>query len=407
MGSLDAYVLTFNCGREVIKPSVFAPYLLSAATDKPGLLVLCLQEIAPIGYAYLGGSFVSPYFNAFRQAVKQAGNSYVNVIARNIGLTAIMVFAQDEIASDISWLQTGMVGVGVSETGNKGAVAVRVGYGTGDQATHMTFVSAHLAPMEDQLERRNQDYKDIVQRLVFVNEKKSPAEDEEDEDAPLLQGRMPHGGDIGLYDPNSHLFVAGDFNYRTSLQAPSEEDVKRFPQPTKDESDPRHFSHFLDHDQLQQQLKAGKTLHGLIEQPINFLPTYKYRYHGEIANDAEHEWKWASHRWPSWCDRILYSPSGIKPHSYTSLPLFGTSDHRPVALSLSVPLGSVSEAFDGRPAPFSIDPEWQSKRNAARQKEIMFGLVAYLGWTWEGNGLLLATTVGALGGWLIIRSMLA
>ena len=368
--------------------------------------MLCLQEIAPIGYAFLGGSFLSPYYNAFRQAVKLAGEGYVNIIARNVGLTAIMVFAKDDVASNIRWLQTGAVGVGVGEMGNKGAVGVRLGYDIGDDVMQITFVSAHLAPMEDQLARRNKDYQDIAKRLVFVRETKKPARDERDEDSPLLQGSTTGTGEAGIYLSTSHLLFAGDLNYRTSLLSPSAEDVKSFPQPTKNESDPTHFSHLLLDDQLTQELKAKKTLQHLIEEPINFAPTYKYHPQQDVATDDGQPWHWASHRWPSWCDRVLRSPTNILAHAYDSLPLFGTSDHRPVALSISIPLKKVHNAYSDASAPFTIDPSWRTRRDAARRKEIAYGLLAYLTWTYEGNALLLATTVGAVGGWLIIRSML-
>lgn len=404
MSSLDVYVLTFNCGRVPVQPKVFAPHLLDATSTTPDLLVLCLQEIAPIGYAFLGGSFLSPYFKAFRSAVKLAHDGYVNVIARNVGLTAIMVFAKEDVASDVSWIQTAGVGVGYNEMGNKGAVGVRIGYGSGEDVTQMTFVSAHLAPMEDQLERRNEDFRNIAERLVFKSDKTKPPP-EEHEEAPLLGDFAYDSGSTGIYQPSSHLFFAGDLNYRTSLIRPGPENVKSFPQPTKDSKDSKHFSQLLKEDQLTQQVKEGKTLHGLQEAPIDFLPTYKYHPKVDVADDHG-PWDWASHRWPSWCDRVLYSPTKIRVQSYQSLPLFGTSDHRPVALSASVPLGPVKNAFQDTSIPFSLDAGWKSRRNAARRMEIAFGLAAYLTWTYEGEGLLLASVIGAVGGWLILRSLL-
>lgn len=404
MSSLDVYVLTFNCGRVPIQPKDFAPHLLDAASTTPDLLVLCLQEIAPIAYAFLGGSFLAPYFKAFRSAVKLAHDGYVNVIARNVGLTAMMVFAKEDVASNIRWMQTAGVGVGYNELGNKGAVGVRLGYASGKDITQITFVSAHLAPMEDQLERRNEDFRNIAKRLVFESSQTKSTEDEHEE-VPLLENTSEVKAQTGIYEPTSHLFFAGDLNYRTSLLRPGPENVQSFPQPTKDSEDSKHFSHLLKEDQLTLQVKEGKTLHGLQEAPIDFLPTYKYHPKVEVADD-QGPWEWASHRWPSWCDRVLYSPTQIRVHSYQSLPLFGTSDHRPVALSATVPLVPVEDAYSDVSIPFSIDSQWREKRDAARRKEVMFGLLAYLTWTYEGEGLLLASTIGAVGGWLILRSLL-
>lgn len=421
MMALNLYLLTFNCGRALIQPDSFAPHLFQALkpnSSPPELLVLSLQELAPIGLSFLGGSFLTPYFNAFRKAVQLASTDrgYVNVITRNIGLTAIMVFARDDVADSINWLHTAEVGLGVAEMGNKGAVGIRLGYKTTEtEELLLTFVSAHLAPMEDGLEQRNEDYKHIVQRLVFVPDSSSKpiSRGEEREDAPLLQSPIPSNNqESGIYSSSSHLFFAGDLNYRTSSLQPSPLDAaEKFPQPTKDENDPKHFKHLLAEDQLTQEIKAGRTLHGLTEAPIEFPPTYKYDTDPDqaVTLDGKQNWKWARHRWPSWCDRIFFLSNDdvqVEPHNYTCLPLFATSDHRPVALTASVPLRSSKIADPVQKPPFSIDPQWRANRVAARRKELIVGIAAYLTLTREGNGLALATILGALGGWWIISSLL-
>ncbi|RMZ78631.1 hypothetical protein DV738_g3824, partial [Chaetothyriales sp. CBS 135597] len=392
MSSLSTYVVTFNCGRELIKPAVFATHLFDVASSPPDLVVLCLQEIAPIGYAFLARSLLSPYFNAFRDAVKLAGGAYVNVVAENVGLTAIMVFAKAETASNIKSLQTAGVGVGFAEMGNKGAVGVRLGYDVGDDLMLITFVSAHLAPFEGGLARRNLDYQHIVQRLVFAE--------------PLLKDGGPNDQTAaGLYLPSSHLIFAGDLNYRTSLQPPSPADWNSYPQPTQDKSDPAHFSHLLVGDQLTLELKSNRTLHHLVEERINFPPTYKLRPRQEVTLDGDQPWNWALHRWPSWCDRILRSPSKIQPLAYDSLPLFGTSDHRPVAFSMAIPLKAVGNALPDFAAPYEIDPTWKSRRQAARTRELALGTLAYLTWTYQGNAVLLAVAIACTSTWLILRSL--
>jgi hypothetical protein len=103
-------------------------------------------------------------------------------------------------------------------------------------------------------------------------------------------------------------------------------------------------------------------------------------------------------------------PAKIRVHKYNTLPLLATSDHRGVALSLSIPLKAVvtpnpSEDLRDVP-PFATDPEWKAKRDAARRKELAVGIAAYLTLTWEGNGLLLASVIGVLGSWLVLSSLL-
>ena len=422
MESLEACILTFNCGRKPIQPDIFAQHLwngLPTESDSAELLVICLQEIAPIGYSFLGGSFLTPYFNAFRQAVKLASKdtSYVNLITRNLGMTGIMIFVREDVVANLEWLQTAGVGVGVQGMGNKGAAAVRIGYRAEDDVLSFTFVSAHLAPMEDALDRRNQDYESIAKGLVFQSEStpKPISQDEETEDAPLLEG-LPESSSStsGMYS-TSYLFVGGDLNYRTSTTKPTDEDIKKFPTMSGDPADPRHYSYFRFKDQLTQQLQAHKTLQGMTEPPITFPPTYKYKE--STAPLGPEGWQWATHRWPSWCDRILYldlpstmSPAKINAHKYVALPLFTTSDHRGVALRVTLPLkaivtGNPSDDLRDVP-PFAIDANWKTKRDTARRKEIVVGIGAYLSLTWEGNGLLLATLIGIIGLWLVLSSLL-
>jgi hypothetical protein len=440
MEALNIYILTFNCARNVIQRERFAAHLfdvLPQSSPTPEVLVLSLQEIAPIAYAFLGGSFLVPYLDAFHAAVDLAAKKrwptddvkYVNLVTHHCGLTGIMVFVQSDMAGKVAWVETAEVGVGVLEMGNKGAVGARIGYCVaGDETVDLTFVAAHIAPMEDGLDRRNQDWKSIVERLIFSKpglHRPIDGEDDmsgHDEASALLQ--PPDGGRASsMFSSRSHLFVAGDLNYRTSDVAPTVVDRARFPQPVTDATDPTHHSHLLKHDQLTRERQARRTLHGLSEAPITFPPTYKYSEEAQQAarNGAElSTWKWSNHRWPSWCDRALYlelpswmsGADQIETRAYKSLPLFPTSDHQAVALSVSVPRQPIpppptdDDSTDVRLSPpFPVDPHWESRRTVARTKEVIVGGLAYLGLTWEGNGLLVATTLSILGGYFVLRSL--
>ena len=105
---------------------------------------------------------------------------------------------------------------------------------------------------------------------------------------------------------------------------------------------------------------------------------------------------------------------------YKALPLMASSDHRPVACSFSLNAEAIPEPskeeeegggggvkMDVRLAPpFGPNPLWMEQREAARTKEVVVGIGAFLGLTWEGRGILLAIVFGALGGWAVIRSLL-
>ena len=452
MDALDVYAVTFNCARELIDPKVLAshifdarPCISSGTCPPPDIILLSLQELAPIAYSFLGGSYLVPYFDRFRHAIELAvsdlGNGdakYKNIVTRNVGLTAIMVFVRQGHIQAVERIESGGVGVGLLEMGNKGAVGVRLGYSTGasnGEVIDLTFVAAHLAPMESGLERRNEDWMNIVRRLVFTpidqvaSRKTARPSSEDSEEAPLLPSAPDNHGmpTSGLYSATSHLLLAGDLNYRTSKIKPGPVNYESYPQPTEDKSDPKHYSELLKEDQLTQELKAGRTCHGLKEAPITFPPTYKYsdKQRARAGQEGQARWDWAKHRWPSWCDRILYLdipswmidaiPSAtITVHGYTALPVLLTSDHRPVAFSYSVPLRAIpppnGEHLGSDPRlspPASIDPTWRERRARARRTEIIVGILSYLSLTWEGNGLLLGTLVGAIGGWTVIRSLLA
>ncbi|MCJ1290437.1 hypothetical protein MMC34_001975 [Xylographa carneopallida] len=456
-------IVTYNCGRELLKPELFAQHLANKLQGRPppDLMVFSLQEIAPIAYAFLSGSFLVPYLDRIRYTVeflaKARGEApYVGLITRNVGMTVLMAFIRRDLLCNVRWMETGGVGVGVHEMGNKGAVGLRLGYGVEDETMEMTFVAAHLAPMEWALERRNKDWKNIVQGLVFTPVDKKAVQAvaaarrsqvRNSEDEPLLPGSVDNASTptSGIYTPVSHLFLAGDLNYRTSSSKPSPEDFPQYPQPALDKASSNHYSKLLQSDQLAVELKAQNTAHGLTEATINFPPTYKYSDAArEVAatneestiasasrdsrpscsSDEDEKWLWAKHRWPSWCDRILYLDippwmslqdltARIEIHKYTALPLMSTSDHRPVILSFSIPLRPIPPPHDEvadrdwrLDPPFPNDPQWRQRRRIARSKEIVVGLSAYLGLTWEGRGLLIALLIGALGGWAIIVSML-
>ncbi|KAI1972683.1 hypothetical protein LOZ51_001444 [Ophidiomyces ophidiicola] len=455
MESLGVYVLTFNCARNVIQPEAFAPHIFDALkaassisparTKAPEILAVALQEVAPIAYAFLGGSYLDPYYDALQRAVDLGASAlvsdhraqdaqYQHMLTKNIGMTALMVFARRDIVERIRYIQTAGVGVGVQEAGNKGAVGARIGYlverdGRNQRdeedddggVMEVTLVSAHLAPDESQWERRNEDWKNIAERLVF-EPRQAPEtvadatlSREDEEGVPLLgdTSSPPLKNSSAFYSPRSYLFVAGDFNYRTADGRPTPDDFKNFPRPTGDTANNiSQFADLLARDQLTRERQAGKTFTNFEESKITFAPSYKYsdEARGLASSDRNGHWKWAENRWPSWCDRILYlnhpsagASDGIDVHGYTSLPLLSTSDHRPVALSASIPLRVLPESSTYLP-PFEIDPDWDSRRAAARRKEVIVGAAAYLGLTWAGNGLLAATVLGGTAAYYALQA---
>lgn len=436
MAELNCHITTFNAGRTEIHIDYFASSLytsLKQASFPPDFIVLALQEIAPIGFSFLGGSLLAPYFSRFAEAVSRATKwksgedaDYEHVLTRNAGMTGIMVFARSGVKERIRWVEDADTGVGLWDMGNKGAVGVRVGL---DETT-LTFVAAHLAPMEDGCERRNEDWRRICENLVFepVESKtsSSPSNTANPERQPLLSNSNPNSDEPSqphdLFTPPSYIFFAGDLNYRTSDTQPNPSDFSDWPQPMSSPSDPTHWSKLLARDQLTREINAGKTLHHLSEAAITFPPTYKYSSRAQkLAEEAakahksendpldlgeiqEQVWLWAKHRVPSWCDRILYltsAPPNVE--SYTALPVQPTSDHRPVVLSCSVPRKPLEESQVINYPRYELEDGWKERRTQARRLEVAVGVGAYLGFTGQGQMVLGGTVAGIVFGYLVLQ----
>ncbi|KAF1849118.1 inositol 5-phosphatase-like protein [Cucurbitaria berberidis CBS 394.84] len=419
----ELYLLTFNCARALVDPQALAPSLFDAlpkAAPLPDLVAISLQEIAPIAYSFLGGSYLKPYFDRVTTTVQLAAHLHSNgseqlehIATRSLGMTALMIFAKPKFAERIQWIQSAGAGVGFSNMGNKGAIAMRVGLscpGT-DDLLHLTFAAAHLAPMESNVQPRNKDWENIVRNLVFVNGDESAYSSSEETPLLVSSGDKPADHN-GLFTAGNHVFFYGDLNYRTHDTPPGDEDYKSYPQPTASESSPLHYSQLLENDQLTRERQASRTLHGFEELPISFPPTYKYSTSHAVKSSDDERWEWSKHRYPSWCDRILYLPSlsssKFEPQIYTALPVQNTSDHRPVALSLRIddkPIPLDPDDIRSQP-PFPINPQWKARRDAARRWEIIVGILSYLTLTGKGNAILV-TGVGALLGSLWIAGWLS
>ncbi|KAI9694381.1 MAG: hypothetical protein M1820_008981 [Bogoriella megaspora] len=459
MSTLDLCILTFNCGRTLIDVSSFALLVLDPLFDSsaPDIVVLSLQEIAPIAYSFIGGTWLDPYLNSFVDALhitaqSHGGNTYENIVSKNVGMTALLVFVKADVVDKIKEVDVGGVGVGWLEMGNKGAVGTRLRWAGSeeDQDSYTTFVAAHLAPMEEKFERRNQDWENIIRNLVLTSERSVATSNSRpstsvvaEEQQPLLSSATSaSSSQHRIYDSSSYFFLAGDLNYRTRDTPPPPDAYKYYPRPTSDRSSPSHYSQYLTTDQLTRERLAGHTLQHLSEVPIDFPPTYKYEQpsHSEYSNElstartqdsangstvpdsllaarnAKHSpdpyatetWIWAKHRAPSWCDRILFFASpALKIGKYKAMPLLASSDHRAVVLSAKIEASSLNAGTEGKQSPFAINPNWKSQRDTARRRELIVGVIAYAATTIEGTMIVIAVGIGLFAGALALKKYFA
>jgi len=487
-----------------------------------------LQEVAPISYAFVGSWFLDRYLDRFGEALNLAAGRvlseegvsasvprsgiedgadtagsdqepligspsssaaspssqlnrrqhstksgpYTLVRARNVGMTAILLYVREP--KRVRKVEGAECGFGMAEMGNKGAVGLRVTWDSSrgseterrtGKTTELTFVAAHLAAMEWNVHKRNADWRAIVEGLIFEDPKhllssatEGPSlteeEDPSSDAAPLLPVSDPNTSQQlaklhshTIYSPTSYFFIAGDLNYRISSTAPTPDDI--FPSVTPTPEDP-HYSQFFARDQLTQERLAGRTLHGLSEAEVKFPPTYKVVVtNPDSPQGGEEEgvtWRFARHRWPAWCDRVLWldvppwvnsssrDKKKIVTKAYDALPVVRTSDHRAVFWRGEVPLlsteelapppppssiASTSSAAEGLRSrgighheqhreweddprvklPFTVDVHAWERRAAARQRELVVGLTALL-WSTREGALVLSTMVAlGLGGW--------
>ncbi|KAI0965009.1 Endonuclease/exonuclease/phosphatase [Xylaria arbuscula] len=478
--TVDVFILTFNAAKKLIEPSVFALHLRNAfaenAFDFPELVVVCLQEMAPLEHSFIGSYMINPYFQRWVAAVNLAANPptagprrdngvddvddmddegydpdgrddgcgtglspYTLVTSRNVGMTGILLFARDPAA--LQKLKSTEVGFGAGDMANKGAVGLRMLFSKPDadgrqRQTELTFVGTHLAAHEWNLERRNRNWASIVSGLLFEDPKKlrsvksvhptprpSPAGNDDEHEQLLSRDAEERAEekalhDITIYKPGSHLFVAGDLNYRISKTPPDDKSVF----PATDPVSPNHFSHFLALDQLAREKAAGRTLHGLAEPKIAFPPTYKLNVKSKADDSVS--WKWVENRWPSWCDRVLYldippwasrSPAGsdivMRTIAYNALPPVATSDHRAVFLRLEVPIiePSVLAPSDELYAssnddpriklPYAVDLESWDHRARVKKWEWVIGWSMLVSQSKQGIAVFTTLFLVGLGAW--------
>jgi hypothetical protein len=296
----------------------------------------------------------------------------------------------------------------------------------------ITVVAALLAPMEWNVPRRKWDFEHIVFDLVFetVPPPSSRAAtwesglssttvygepDSDDEAAkPLLASSVAKppsdttdsGSCSGIYDSDGLVLFAGDLNYRTSDTRPRLCDHSTFPQPADGAGAENDFLTLLKRDQLARERANGRVFQHFAEAPIAFPPTYKRRRRLlRRGARAEERWAWARHRWPSWCDRVLFLPSpAARVLGYAALPAQPTSDHRPVALALAVDAGARG-AGPRFAAPVPLNGHAAEERAAAKGREFAVGFLAYLALTPAGSAVLVGVVVGGLAFWHLMHRL--
>ncbi|KAH8873806.1 Type II inositol 1,4,5-trisphosphate 5-phosphatase [Schistosoma japonicum] len=229
------------------------------------------------------------------------GGGYVRV--RRVRLAGIMMIVyisakfsihlrHHEVSQQV--VPTGVLNV----MGNKGGVSLRLTIFN----TSLCFVNCHLAAGKEKLNRRNQDFKEIIRKMSLL--------------FPINPKYFPFPVTKSNFSIHDVIFVFGDLNYRiTGLDSDS---VRRL-------IHQNNFIGLLKNDELSKEFNSRKIFQGFREQKITFAPTYKFDINCQTYDSSE------KYRIPAYCDRIIWYGRGCVPIAYRSHPSYICSDHKPIS----------------------------------------------------------------------------
>ncbi|KAF1768783.1 hypothetical protein GCK72_000596 [Caenorhabditis remanei] len=256
------------------------------------------------------------------------GRTHFNVIG-SMRLVGIFVIVFQSVHSkvrvtdiNVKYVATG-ISVLVNKLGNKGGTAISMKMND----TWVCFVNAHFAAGNNELERRNQDFRDIYNDVVFY-----PRSQQEG-----LRDRPLEVPVMCLYD-HDVVFWFGDLNYRLNTDGKmSNEDVRRIASSEK-------FADLLQYCQLREQMTHGTVFKDFKEpDSLPFRPTYKYDCGTNTWDTSE------KGRVPAWTDRILtftkHSKVGLELiQPMESVETITISDHKPVRALFNLKVKKINES---------------------------------------------------------------
>ncbi|XP_022906082.2 type II inositol 1,4,5-trisphosphate 5-phosphatase [Onthophagus taurus] len=300
------FVGTWNVNGQLPPPNLMLKYWLAIEKEPPMLYAIGFQELDLSKEAFLFND--SPREAEWEKAVMASTHPDAKyrrlALIRLVGIQLIVLIHSDHYSHvkdvDSSTVGTGLLG----KMGNKGGVAVRIRL----YDTTLCFVCSHLAAHQDEVERRNQDYRDIVDRINF---RKPPQTIKE----------------------HDQLYWLGDLNYR--IMKFNGDDVKKLLYA-------KELDLLLKHDQLMLEQQKGKCFEGFLEAPIHFQPTYKYDLNSDHYDTSE------KGRAPAWTDRVLYRGKGIHPTVYRCHMELQTSDHKPISCVFKSEIAVIDETKQKR-----------------------------------------------------------
>lgn len=242
------------------------------------------REALPLHLAFVGltKALLDVHDTSIKSAIESAKSKekYTLMTKYITGGIALLVYTRDKtVTSNVRDVRVARAGTGPMFMSNKGAVAVRVVLDDLEESQRdhgeegevvFTFVCAHLAAHQHNIQRRNADWRSLVSRLVFSPDSSSKSPHFNPRETKPFQSSKG----LQIYD-TSFLCVLGDLNYRISTSTPKTLPLHVLSYRLHNELDTLAL-----HDQLRQEQDNGRTLHGLHEGEITFKPTYKFKVGG-------------------------------------------------------------------------------------------------------------------------------
>jgi len=321
-------------------------------TEEPNADVVCLgfQEVCQLTARRLiaDGQDWLDWRMWAEQGVEKAYAGQLELLSCNhlVGLL-IIVFVRKSLMEYVSRPMTCEVATGVGGVGgNKGAVCARMDIG----GTSVCFVNAHLAAGQEHYIERCQDYNTIIQKIRFVGGDMGDLDEDPTMSRTFHVGTPPSqrlksrrnsdvclretgGFSATMFGASDHDFTVwiGDTNSR--LHWPSKLGGMPINQAMEKVRD-RRIGELLLLDQLNLMRRDGHAFDGFEEHRIFFLPSYKWRPHGDALDMRSQK------HVPAWTDRILFrslTRPRLEVHRYDMYPDLKQSDHRPVFACISLP----------------------------------------------------------------------
>lgn len=271
---------------------------------RPDIQIVGLQE-AP---SYL---FAEPWTNNLSSTLNKRG--YILFKRHKLSGILLYIFVLREIILRTRDFETESVKTGFGGLlGNKGGVSLRFTL----NGNPICVVNSHLAPHQEQLKQRIDDYHSILNGTKFLVDSRTP-------------GIMKHDYSFWFGDLN---FRFDDIEKHQVLSIITSARTSGSP-----ENENKLISELHKYDQLIRTRQKGEAFVGFEENLPSFMPTYKFQIGSKDMYDSEH-------RIPAWTDRILFRYNRdsesfqnnleLKPKLeqlfYQAMPNFDLSDHKPI-----------------------------------------------------------------------------